>query len=198
MSTPNKDQSSIDESRTIQRAQNGDESAWTHLVSLHQEPIFRLAYLLTSDPHEAEDIAQETFIRAYRTISRFDASRPLRPWLFRISTNLAHNRHRSIRRYMHALSQLTQTQRAVEPATETKHSIRWESQALYEAIQRLRFQDQQVIYLRFFLEMSVEETAEIVEVASGTIKSRLNRAINRLRKVIEADFQDLKEELDGR
>ena len=72
----------------------------------HQQAVFRLAYLLLGDADEAEDVAQETFIRAYRALERFDASRPLRPWLLRIASNLASNQRRSIGRYFGALQRL--------------------------------------------------------------------------------------------
>ena len=79
----------------IESARQGDETAWVELVRLHQEAVFRLAYLFLGDPDEAEDAAQETFIRAYRALGRFDTSRPLRPWLLQIVANLTRNRRRS-------------------------------------------------------------------------------------------------------
>jgi RNA polymerase sigma-70 factor (ECF subfamily) len=70
---------------------------------------------------------------------------------------------------------------------------RWQSQALWSAVQRLGFNDQQVVYLRFFLDMSVEETAQVMNVAPGTVKSRLHRALGRLREVIDRDYPDLRD-----
>lgn len=82
----------MDEPTLIRHAANGDAAAWEPLVLAHQQAVFRLSYLLLGDPDEAEDIAQETFLRAWKYLKRFDSARPLRPWLLSIASNLASNR----------------------------------------------------------------------------------------------------------
>ena len=72
---------SLQETELIQRARRGDDAAWAELVRLHQQAVFRLAYLHLGDAAEAEDAAQDCLIRAYHNLSRFDETRPLRPWL---------------------------------------------------------------------------------------------------------------------
>ncbi|HEY5729135.1 MAG TPA: sigma factor [Anaerolineales bacterium] len=79
----------MDESTLIQRVADGDAAAWEPLVRANQEPVFRLSYLLLGDPDDAEDIAQETFLRAWKHLRQFDPTRPLRPWLLSIASNLA-------------------------------------------------------------------------------------------------------------
>jgi RNA polymerase sigma-70 factor, ECF subfamily len=69
----------VSEASLILQARQGDGTVWEKLVAQHQEAVFRLAYLLLGDADEAEDVAQETFIRAYRALDRFDVQRPLRP-----------------------------------------------------------------------------------------------------------------------
>lgn len=164
----------------------------------HQEPAFRLAYLILGDAGQAEDITQEAFLRAYRAINRYDVERPFRPWLLTITANLARNRRRSLGRYWAAVKRFVE--RNPEPQTahnaeriEEKVSQRWTSQRLWEAIQRLDEKDQQIIYLRYFLDLPVVEAAEVLSVAEGTIKSRLHRALNRLQDVIEREFPELRE-----
>jgi RNA polymerase sigma-70 factor (ECF subfamily) len=158
----------------------------------HQEPVFRLAYLLLGDPDEAEDVAQETFVRAYRALKGFDPERPLRPWLLRIAANLAHNRHRSLGRYLAAMTRFSrQNPDAIAPTTTTKPED--DSQALWQAVRQLARPFQEVIYLRYFLDMSESEMVDTLEVSAGTIKSRLHRAISKLREIIEHDFPELKE-----
>ena len=176
----------------IESARQGDETAWVELVRLHQEAVFRLAYLFLGDPDEAEDAAQETFIRAYRALGRFDTSRPLRPWLLQIVANLTRNRRRSLGRYWAALQRRFEKDPPAIPDVETQAGVRMQSQRLWEAVRRLREEDQQMIYLRFFLELPVQEVAEASNIAEGTVKSRTSRALDRLRKVIEQDFPDLK------
>jgi RNA polymerase sigma-70 factor (ECF subfamily) len=184
----------VSESDLITRARRGDGAAWEVLVRQHQEAAFRLAYLLLGDADDAEDVAQEAFIRAFQTLDRFDPSRPLRPWLLRITANLAHNRRRTIGRYLAALQRLVQP--VPEPVTVAnapgEHVHQQEdAQALWQAMRHLNRADQEVIYLRYFLELSVAETAQVLGIAPGTVKSRLSRAMGRLRGVVEREFPSL-------
>ena len=177
----------LEESSLIQRAASGDASAWEPLVLEHQQAIFRLAYLLLGDPDEAEDIAQETLLRAWKYLKRFDTTRPLRPWLLSITSNLASNRRRSAGRYMAALIRAFRNEPG-ESNLEGKSDQRNEAHDLWQAVQYLHLNDQQIIYLRFFLDLSVSETAQTLQVAEGTVKSRLSRALEKLRNIIQHDF----------
>jgi RNA polymerase sigma-70 factor (ECF subfamily) len=195
----------VSQAELIAHARRGDGAAWETLMREHQQAVFRLAYLLLGDADEAEDVAQETFIRAYRALERFDASRPLRPWLLRIASNLARNQRRSLGRYFGALQRLVQLDPEFRanargapradpagrpgPTPEDAHS-------LWQAVRRLRPADQEVIYLRYFLDLSEAETATALEVAPGTVKSRTHRALRRLRAVVEREFPSLRESLE--
>jgi RNA polymerase sigma-70 factor (ECF subfamily) len=184
----------LDGGDLISRARRGDDAAWETLVREHQEAIFRLAYLLLGDAHEAEDVAQDAFVRAFRALGSFDASRPLRPWLMRIVANLAHNHKRSIGRYM------AMVKRAIIASPETVATLgersgqQWEAQTLWEAVRRLSSREQEVVYLRYFLDLSEAEMAAALDVPPGTVKSRLHRALSRLRVVVDQDFPALREE----
>jgi RNA polymerase sigma factor (sigma-70 family) len=94
----------LEEIDLIKRARQGDQAVWITLVGEHQEAIFRLAYLILGDPDDAKDIAQETFMRAFRSLDSFDEHRPLKPWLLRIATNLSRNQRRASGRYWAALT----------------------------------------------------------------------------------------------
>jgi RNA polymerase sigma-70 factor (ECF subfamily) len=182
----------VSELNLINQARQGDETAWSTLVAQHQEGVFRLAYLLLGDADEAQDVAQEAFIRAFRSLHRFDPTRPMRPWLLQITANLARNRRRAIGRYLAAWQRLIWV--ASEPATTEPAEQKLEpgeSEALWQAVQRLNRADQEIIYLRYFLELSVAETAEAAGIAPGTVKSRLSRALERLRQVVEREFPSL-------
>jgi RNA polymerase sigma-70 factor (ECF subfamily) len=185
----------VSESNLIEQARRGDETAWTTLVRQHQEAVFRLAYLLLGDPDDAQDVAQEAFIRAFYALNRFDNTRPLRPWLLRITVNLVHNKRRALGRYVAALGRWFQREPdRMGPSPHDEHLQQWEAQTLWQAVRQLSLTDQEIIYLRYFLELSVAETAEAAEIAPGTVKSRLHRALERLRKVIAAEFPALQEE----
>lgn len=161
----------------------------------HQEAVFRLAYLIVGDPADADDIAQETMIRAYRSLRRFDETRPLRPWLLKITANLARNRRRSAGRYAAALGRMlrAEPEQVLHPAAEAVD--RSEAEQLWQAVRRLDREDQEIVYLRYFLDMPVSETAETLGIAEGTVKSRLHRALARLRGVVEREFPALAEDV---
>lgn len=188
------------EASWIARARQGDALAWESLVHEHQAAAFRLAYLILGDADDAEDAAQEAFIRAYRALDRFDASRPFRPWLLRITANLARNRQRSLMRYLSAVGRLIQAEPdgvAGRTAAQPGVPAQDEARELWQAVRRLGRADQEVIYLRYFLDLPVGEAAEALGVAPGTVKSRLSRALDRLRDVVRRDFPALAEERVG-
>lgn len=181
----------MDEVELISRARQGDDAAWEALMRLHQEPAFRLAYLFLGDAHQAEDVVQEAFLRAFYALPRFDLERPFRPWLLSITANLARNQLRSAGRYMAVLRRFWQEKpdQSIHPETEAAH--RWEAETLWQAVRRLGFADQQVIYYRYFLDLPIEETAAALNIAEGTVKSRTHRAVSRLREVIERYYPAL-------
>jgi RNA polymerase sigma-70 factor, ECF subfamily len=187
----------LDEATLIRHAANGDAAAWEPLVLAHQEAVFRLSYLLLGDPDDAEDIAQETFLRAWNHLKRFDSARPLRPWLLSIASNLASNRRRSAGRYLSALTRAFRNEPLGSTSIEEKSTRHLEASQLWKAVQTLSVPDQQIVYLRYFLDLSVVETAEVLKIAEGTVKSRLSRALERLRGIIQQDFPVLVEPRDG-
>ena len=187
----------MDEATLIRHAANGDAAAWEPLVLAHQEAVFRLSYLLLGDPDDAEDIAQETFLRAWNHLKRFDTTRPLRPWLLSIASNLASNRRRSAGRYLSALTRAFRNEPISSTSIEEKSTRHLEASQLWKAVQTLNVPEQQIVYLRYFLELSVAETAEVLKIAEGTVKSRLSRALERLRGIIQQDFPILVEPRDG-
>jgi RNA polymerase sigma-70 factor (ECF subfamily) len=188
----------VSEDELIERARQGDGAAWEALVREHQEPSFRLAYLMLGDAQQAEDVTQEAFIRAYRAIDQFDSRRPFRPWMLSITANLARNQRRSLGRYFAALRSLVSSSPDTEfhqarDHVENRVAQRWESRTIWKAIRRLDQKDQEVIYLRYFLDLPISEAAGMLGVAEGTVKSRAHRALSHLQMVIERDFPALRE-----
>jgi RNA polymerase sigma-70 factor (ECF subfamily) len=178
------------ETRFINSARQGDTAAWEPLVRHYQTPVFRLAYLILGDSSEAEDVTQEVFIRAFLSLTQYDAERPFRPWLMSIAANLARNRRRSIGRYWAALRRYWQTEKITDSINSESES---EARRLWQAVRQLRPAAQEIVYLRYFLALSEAETAAALNIAPGTAKSRLHRALKQLRAVIEVDFPDLRE-----
>lgn len=183
----------MQEKELIQLARHGDNTAWAELVRLHQQAVFRLAYLHLGDAAEAEDAAQDCLIRAFRSLRSFDDERPLRPWLLRIVSNLALNRKRSAGRYWAALQRAVRDEPLTADSPVAGAETKQQSEELWKAVQKLPGNMQNVLYLRYFLELSVDETALALEIAEGTVKSQTHRALERLQTIIKTEFTALYE-----
>jgi RNA polymerase sigma factor (sigma-70 family) len=179
----------IDESDAslVERARQGDQRAFGELVSRHQEVAFRAAYLVTRDRDDAADAAQQAFIKACRALGRFRRGSPFRPWLLRIATNEARN----LRRAAGARGRLA-LRVGREPDvgdSPEAHAEAMERRAvLLAALDRCRREDQEIIGYRYFLGLSEAETASALDCPPGTAKSRLSRALGRLRAELASSF----------
>ena len=139
-------------------------------------------------------------MRAFRSLDRFDRSRPLRPWLMRITLNLARNRRRSVARYLSAVErwfQLEGREQAVTAGPLESRVSTDEARRLRIAVDQLAPSDREVVYMRYFLGAGESDAADALGVPVGTVKSRLSRALARLRTIVEADFPDLRRVLES-
>src|SRR5215216_2789319 len=174
----------LEETELVERARTGDPGAYAALVRGHQEIAFRTAYLITGNAADAEDAAQDAFVKAHRALGRFRAGEPLRPWLLRIVANEARNRRRAAgRRAALALRAAGEEHPSGDAAPSPEAALlAGERRAeLLRALGRLREEDRLVIGCRYLLELSEAETAAALAVGRGTVKSRLSRALERLR-----------------
>lgn len=171
----------------VARARRGEVAAYEELVRRYQELAFRAAYLITGAAADAEDAAQEAFVKAYYALGRFREGAPFRPWLLGIVANEARNRRRAAGR------RATLTLRAgaaegetpvAEPSPEAATLATEQRETLLRALNGLRDEDRQVIVQRFFLDLSESEMAAALGCARGTVKSRLSRALGRLRRAL--------------
>lgn len=185
------------EADLIQRAKNGDDSAFDTLIEGHREVIFRYAYLITRDAHAAEDVAQDAVLRMYRYLHQFKGECAFRPWALKITRNVARNNNRAWGRRKFRLMQfMTQEEAGGRNVSDVETLTHQQQQAgqLHDAVSQLNPDYRDVIYLRFFVGLSVEETAEALNVATGTVKSRLHRAIKQLKALIQAQYPHLNED----
>jgi RNA polymerase sigma factor (sigma-70 family) len=152
-------------------------------VRLHQQLAFRIALVLARNAADAEEAAQDGFVKAWRALAGFDRSRPFRPWLLAIVANEARNRRRAAgRREALALrAAAADGTAAVSPSPELALLVAERDAALAAALARLDERDRQVIACRYLLELTEAETAAALGCRAGTVKSRLSRALERLR-----------------
>jgi RNA polymerase sigma-70 factor (ECF subfamily) len=178
----------LEDAELARRAREGDDDAYEDLVKRYGPIAFRVAWLVTRDRDEAQDAAQEAFVKAYYALPRFRPDLPFRPWLLRIVANEARNRARSGRRRERlALRAAAVSDGDAAPSPETAAVAQEDREALLAALNRLAPRDREVIGYRFLLGMSEAETAEILDVRIGTAKSRLSRAMAKLRQVLEVE-----------
>lgn len=177
------------EDELVERARGGDGAAFGTLVRDHQELAFRTAYLITRNAADAEDAAQTALVKAWRALPRFRRGAPLRPWLLAIVANEARNRVRSAARRdaltLRAVHEAPSGDAA--PSPEGILLASEERTRLLAALDALGEDDRIVLSCRYLLELGEEETAQVVDVRSGTVKSRTSRALERLRTQLGED-----------
>jgi RNA polymerase sigma factor (sigma-70 family) len=179
----------LDDETLIRLAKNGALDAYEELVRRYQGVAFRAAYLITREAGAAEDAAQEAFLRAYRGLAGFRPGHAFKPWMLKIVVNEARRRKAAVDRQAH-LGRLV-VEPARNPSVESQ-VLRHEMRAgLTEAVRRLPETDQLIITYRYALDLSEAEIAEVMNCPRGTVKSRLSRALGRLRALLstpELDF----------
>ena len=174
----------LDENDLIQRAKRGDTHAYEELVHAYQGIAFRTAYVIAGNATDAEESAQDGFVKAWRALGRFRAGAPFRPWLLSIVANEAHNRVRSAgRRAGLALRAATEESSGdAAPSPEAVLLSAEQREGLLAAVNELPEEQRLVVSLRYFLGLSEREVAEALDVPQGTVKSRNARALERLRE----------------
>ena len=162
----------------------------------HEDTVFRAAYLVLRDADDAADAAQEAFIRAHRGLSGFKAGRRLRPWLVRIAVNQALNGLKAKRRRAAVTDRLTAGPAPAVPDIDETVIGRERSRALWSALESLGERERTVLYLRYFVQMPEGELAEYLGCPAGTVKSRVHRALGKLREVVGRRYPELLSEAE--
>jgi RNA polymerase sigma factor (sigma-70 family) len=172
-----------EESELIERAQRGDAMAYEDLVRRHQDAALRTACLVLAGESDADDAVQDAFVKAYAALGRFRVGASFRPWILRIVANEARNRRRSAGRRVGLALRLAEDRPADDaaPSPEAAVLARERRAALLGALSGLSEDDRLVLGYRYFLDLGEAEMAEVLGVPRGTVKSRLSRALGRLR-----------------
>ena len=182
----------LDEAELVLRAQRGDLPAFEELMRMYEGIAFRTAYVVVGSATEAEEAAHDAFAKAYWALGRFRPGKPFRPWLLTIVANEARNRRRSAGRG-HALALRAADEiRGSDPAPSAEATVlgHERNEVLLAAVNRLPEEQRLVVVCRFILDLSEAETAQTLGLAKGTVKSRLSRALARLRPLLEEVADD--------
>ena len=179
---------SSSEASLIARAKRGEVRAYEEIVAGHQATAFRVAWLISGSATDAEEAAQDAFLKAYRALGRFRDGAPFRPWLLRIVANEARNRRVAAGRRERLALRALEERRRDEPAASPEEAL-LEAEGrgeLIAALGRLDERDRLAVAYRYFLDLSEAEMAAALGCRRGTVKSRLSRALARLRTEMEA------------
>ena len=171
----------------VERARAGEPEAFARIVERHQGAAFRVAWVLCGNAADAEEATQDAFVKAHRALGRFRSGAPLRPWLLAIAANEARNRRRAAGRREHLAVRAAGEPLVETPSTEALALAADRDAGLRAAIARLGGADREVLWLRYFAELSEAETAAALGCRNGTVKSRTSRALARLREELERD-----------
>jgi RNA polymerase sigma factor (sigma-70 family) len=172
------------DSDLVVRARRGGTHAFAELVRPHQEVAFRTAYFITRNSADAEEATQEALFKAYRALGRFRDGAPFRPWLLAIVANEARNRIRSTARREALTARAAAEPQDAVAGPEAVTLARERRDALLAAVEQLPDSHRLVVACRYFLDLGEAETAAVLGIRRGTVKSRLARALDRLRETV--------------
>ena len=173
----------------VRRARAGDEDAFTRLVETYQTPIYNLCYRMLGEAGEAEEAAQEAFLRAYSQLSTYDPARPFKTWLFSIASHYCIDRLRKRRlTWLSIEDETLPPHPALQEQTPgpEEQAVRHEQSAAIQAVlAKLAPDDRAVIVMRYWYDMSYEEIAESTRATVSAVKSRLHRARGALAEMMK-------------
>jgi RNA polymerase sigma-70 factor (ECF subfamily) len=188
MGAPTRPHEHPEDAALVRKAQQGDMDAFESLVRKYQQRVYALCRRLTGAHQSADDLAQETFIKAYYALGRFDAQWPLYPWLRRIALNTGLNYLKARKRERPLLEGALGARRMpfTAPADDPEEQLeRAEFEARFErAVASLPADQRSVFVLRFHESMSYEEISRTLDLPIGTVMSRLNRARQKLKSLL--------------
>jgi RNA polymerase sigma-70 factor (ECF subfamily) len=179
------DASAREDRSWILKARKGKLGAFDRLVEKYQKPVYFLVLKMVGSPADAEDVVQDAFVRAYRSLDRFDPERPFQPWLYRIALNLALTT--ISRKKRHATVTLEDAEIMGDPVASNPDNSDVEElgNLALKASQSLPEDQRAVLLLRVQEGLSYDQIAEVLDIPRGTVMSRLNRARIRVRELLK-------------
>ncbi|MBP1937328.1 RNA polymerase sigma-70 factor (ECF subfamily) [Paenibacillus sediminis] len=184
------------ETRLAKLARKGDQRAFAEIVELYKDKIYYLAYRMLNNRHEAEDIVQETFLRVYKNLERYDEHQKFSTWIYRIGTNLCIDRLRK-RKAVYSLDAEVNDQEGSdgyamipgdERTPESEFLLSETQTTIRDAIDSLPAKYKSVMILRYLQDLSLQEISDVLDMPVTTIKTRVHRGRDFLRKKLENKF----------
>lgn len=181
----------------IRRTLSGDDEGFAELVGSYQRPVYNLCYRMLGNRAEAEEAAQETFLRAYKNLRRFDRERSFVNWILTIGSNYCVDQLRRRRFEWLDLSRLTESKVRTEDMERDLEAAE-EGAQVRELLAKLRPADRAAVVLRYWHDMSLGEIADTLEISTSAAKTRLHRARKRLAEAFpEAQAKRIQDEPTG-
>ncbi len=179
----------MDEKKLIKRIKSGDRYAFDELVREYQTKVIHIAYAMLSDYEEANDAAQETFVKVYRFVDNFRHDSSLSTWIYRITKNVCLDFLRKRKEATISIDEENEDGKRIEieDSSKTPEKIAEENERrklLRKALAELDDNSRMMITLYELEGMSYDEIADILKIPVGTVKSRLNRAREKLKKIL--------------
>jgi RNA polymerase sigma-70 factor (ECF subfamily) len=167
----------------VKLCQSGDVTAFDGLVRRHQDRIYRLVYKMLGGAYEADDVSQDVFLKAYRSIKDFRCQSSFSTWLTQITINQCINHLKNRNRFKFLSFGLSSKRRSVEPQIVAERNEKREK--VYQVVNSLPIKQKTVIILHYFENYSCEEIAEVLKCSIGTVKSRLYYARMELKEKLK-------------
>jgi RNA polymerase sigma-70 factor, ECF subfamily len=179
-----------EDNRIIERFKNGDPSAFGDIVLKYQDKIYNLCRHMLGNEHDAEDAAQDVFLKAYQALPKFQPKASLYTWLYRIATNTCIDHKRkpvweSLFSSAEEGERLVHDRASNDPSPEKLYQAKQIDQALRESLGELSPKLRAIIILKEIEGQSYEEIADILDISIGTVKSRIARAREELQKLMK-------------
>jgi RNA polymerase sigma-70 factor (ECF subfamily) len=171
----------FDDDELVARVRSGDRGAFGALVGRHQRAALRVAAVISGSTEEANDIVQDAMVKAYRGLGSYRGTSSVRSWMLRVVANEAKNHVRGRVRRLRRDDRVAGRELRVTTGADAAAFDRLEHEELARALGRLGANDRAVLGCRFVADLSEAETATVLGVARGTVKSRTSRALDRLR-----------------
>ena len=168
-----------EESRRIVRILKGERDAYAAIVDHYKKPIFNLAYRMTGNLSDAEDLAQETFVRAYEGLNGFNINKRLFPWLYAIALNVIRNHLRKNRPIRNEYTEQTYHRQHQRLSNNPENHLaqRQCAEQVFQAVQKLPLTLREAIVLRYYQELPFKDIASLLNISLSAAKMRVYRAL---------------------